>query len=278
MKKIDTLFLAVLLSSSFNVAANESTMNLNGPSKNGTNNQYIAAVAWKQTAAEYRALYYQGYTLAKLRVQDALKTRKKGDKPLAIVTDLDDTVLLPLAYWSILMKQGKDFFDDPTWDAWVPLNQMTLAPGAADFFKFCEKNNVEVFYVTSRNQGKPTYEIAMSNIRHAKLPNADTDHLVVLSDTSNKEKPQSKIEKTHNIIAFLGDNLNDFSRKFYSSNTEERLSLMEEEKHQFGKRYIIFPNPTDGHWLKAIFGDSEPPASDKNRKIFLESTIKVLSK
>ena len=29
---------------------------------------------------------------------------------------------------------------------------------------------------------------------------------------------------------------------------------------------IIFPNPTDGHWMAAIFGESEPPATDANRE------------
>ncbi|MNC73958.1 hypothetical protein D3C75_1252410 [compost metagenome] len=43
---------------------------------------------------------------------------------------------------------------------------------------------------------------------------------------------------------------------------------MTEDKEQFGRKFIIFPNPTDGHWLKAIFGDSEPPATPENRAKF----------
>ena len=31
-------------------------------------NLLIAAVAWKQTAAEYRALYHQGYNVARMQV------------------------------------------------------------------------------------------------------------------------------------------------------------------------------------------------------------------
>ena len=84
--------------------------NTTGPSAAGTNNLLIASVAWKQTAAEYRALYYQGYNLAKFRVEQAIAKRKAGDKPLAVVTDLDDTVLLPLPYWGHLINQNKDFF------------------------------------------------------------------------------------------------------------------------------------------------------------------------
>ncbi len=275
MKKTYYLMLFALISGCATSAQEPGSTNLLGPSENGTNNQYIAAVAWKQTAAEYRALYYQGYSLAKKQVQKAIANRKAGDRPLAVVTDLDDTVLLPLRYWGTLVKQRKDFFDDNIWDEWIPENQMVLAPGAADFFKFCQENQIEVFYVTSRNQGEKTYDYAMQHIKLAKLPNADTDHLTVLRETSNKQKPQSKIAETHDIIVFLGDNLNDFSRKFYTKDVDERLAKMEEEKDQYGNRYIVFPNPTDGHWIKAIFGDSEPPANDKNREIFMKAASRL---
>ena len=66
----------------------------------------------------------------------------------------------------------------------------------------------------------------------------------------------------------LGDNLNDFKRKYYIADVKQRNSLMTEDKEQFGRKFIIFPNPTDGHWLKAIFGDSEPPATPENRAKF----------
>ena len=50
--------------------------NRNGPSGNGGNNLLIAAVAWKQTAAEYRALYHQAFNLARMRLDQALAARK----------------------------------------------------------------------------------------------------------------------------------------------------------------------------------------------------------
>lgn len=39
----------------------------------GAGNLLIAAVAWKQTAAEYRALYHQGFNIARMHVESALK-------------------------------------------------------------------------------------------------------------------------------------------------------------------------------------------------------------
>ena len=245
-----------------------------GPSGEGVNNLLVGAVAWKQTAAEYRALYYQGFNVARMHVEAALRQRKPGDKPLAVVTDMDDTVLLPLPYWGYQVAKQRDFFDDPEWDRWIPRNQMLPAPGAREFLKFCKDNGVEVFYVTSREQGERTYEYALDHLKVAGFPYADTAYLTVLRDTSNKQPRQDELAQKFNLVVFLGDNLNDFRRKFYVKNVDEREKIMETEREQFGRKFILFPNPTDGHWMAAIFGDSEPPATDDNRRLFKKAATR----
>lgn len=240
--------------------------NTRGPSGDGVDNALLHALAWKQTAAEYRALYHQGFNIARMHIEAALANRKDGDHPLAVVTDMDDTVVLPLEYWGHLVNNNIDYFDDPIWDAWIPSNGVIAAPGAKEFLEFCAANNVEVFYITSREQGEKTYDYAMGHLKHLGYPYADDAHLTVLRDTSNKEKPQDVILETHDVIVFLGDNLNDFRRKYYlKGDIAGRIVAMEEDKAKFGMDYVLFPNPTDGHWLAAIFGESEPPATDANR-------------
>ena len=245
-----------------------------GPAGEGVDNLLIGAVAWKQTAAEYRALYYQGFNVARMHVEAALKNRKPGDKPLAVVTDMDDTVLLPLPYWGYQVVKNQDFFDDPEWDRWIPRNQMMPSPGSREILQFCKDNNVEVFYVTSREQGERTYEYAMDHLKVAGFPYADKEHLTVLRDSSNKQPRQDEIAQRFEIAVFLGDNLNDFRRKFYVKNVDERLKVMESEREQFGRKFIVFPNPTDGHWMAAIFGDSEPSATDDNRRLFKKAATR----
>lgn len=249
--------------------------NTTGPSGSGVNNALLYAVAWKQTAAEYRALYYQGFNVARMHVELALAKRKPGDKPLAVVTDMDDTILHPLNYWGHLINENKDYFDDPVWDEWIPSNKITASPGSQDFLKFCADNGVEVFYVTSREQGEKTYEYAMDHLKFLGFPNADTKHLTVLRDTSNKEKRQDEIMKDFNVVVFLGDNLNDFRRKYYiKNNVDDRIKMMETDREKFGRNYIIFPNPTDGHWLAAIYGESEPPPTNANREIMKKAATR----
>jgi 5'-nucleotidase (lipoprotein e(P4) family) len=251
------------------------TTNTTGPSASGVNNALLYAVAWKKTAAEYRALYYQGFNIARIHVQNALDKHKAGDKPLAIVTDMDDTILNLLDYWSLLINQNKDYFDDAEWDKLIPENKITASPGSTEFLKFCADNKVEVFYVTSRDQGEKTYEYALGHLKHLGFPYADTSHLTVLQDTSNKEKRQDEIMKSFNVVVFLGDNLNDFRRKYYiKNNIDARIKAMEADRDQYGVNYILFPNPTDGHWLAAIYGESEPLPTNANRELMKKAASK----
>ncbi|RSD30676.1 acid phosphatase [Vibrio pectenicida] len=243
---------------------------------NNEHNLLAYSVAWKQTAAEYRALYYQGFNLAKMHLDKALMNHKKGDKPLAIVTDLDDTLVLPLEYWGRLIQNKKDFFEDPLWDKWIPTNGMIPSPGSNDFLEYANRNNVDIFYVTSRDQGEPTWELAKQNILAMGFPLKDDAHLTVLTDTSNKETRQNEILKNYNVVVLLGDNLNDFKHKYYiKGDVDGRIAKMEEDKDLFGSKYILFPNPTDGHWLAAIFGESEPEATQENRKTLIKAATKT---
>lgn len=232
----------------------------------------LYALAWKQTAAEYQALYYQGFNIARMQVQAALERRQPGDKPLAVVTDVDDTVLHSLTYWGHLVQRNMDFFDDAIWDRWVASNRVTATPGALEFLEFCAANNVEVFYVTSRDQGENTFDLALENLRAVSFPFVDQEHVTVLRDSSNKEPRQDALMEQFDVVTFLGDNLNDFRRKYYiRSDVEGRIAAMTQDKEKFGREYVIFPNPTDGQWLAAIFGDSEPAATDANREILKEA-------
>ncbi|CAK9889975.1 MULTISPECIES: 5'-nucleotidase, lipoprotein e(P4) family [Pseudomonas] len=234
-------------------------------------NLLVDAVAWRQTAAEFRALYYQGFNVAKARLDQALANQKPGDKKPAIISDIDDTILSSNTYWGFLIGQDKEFFDDAVWDRWVAANGPTLTPGALEFLEYAKSRGVEIFYVSSRDQGDKTYEYALNNLRTLKVPYADEAHVTILRESSNKEPAQHKIAEQYNVLLMLGDNLNDFERSFYVDKVDQRAQRVDASRSKFGGQYIIFPNPTDGHWLKAIFGESEPADTPANRAKFREA-------
>lgn len=238
-------------------------------------NSLLWAVAWKQTAAEYFALCHQAFNLARLRIDEALAGRTEGDRPLAIITDVDDTILHAGSYWGHLIEEDRDFFDDALWDEWLPHNLVTAAPGAVAFFDHCKARGVEVFYVTSRDQGERTFEYALSQLRFLGFAFADADHLHVFRDTSDKSPAREEIARTFDVAVMLGDNLNDYRRDYYVTDIEKRRTLMERDSEHWGRDFILLPNPTDGHWVRAIFGDSEPAPTPENRRLLREAATRV---
>lgn len=236
-------------------------------------NPLLWAVAWKRTAAEYCALCHQAFNVARMLVDRAVDSHRPGDRPLAVITDVDDTILHAGSYWGELIREGGDFFDDDLWDAWIPRNLVTEAPGASEFLHHAAGRGVEVFYVTNRDQGEGTEAFAMEHLRLLGFPFADEEHLTVLRDTSNKEPARAAIAERFEVVLLLGDNLNDFRRDYYLADVDQRIARMEEDRDLFGTRFIVLPNPTDGHWIRAIFGDSEPPPTDENRRILREAAL-----
>jgi len=235
-------------------------------------NPLLWAVAWKQTAAEYRALCYQAFNLARMRIDQALQSTRS--MPLAVVTDVDDTVLHAGSYWAYLVAQDLDFFDDSIWDAWIPQYLATAVPGSLEFFHYCESHGIEVFYVTSRDQGEQTFEFALQQLQRLEFPFADEEHLTVLRDTSDKSAARDRIGASHEVVVFIGDNLNDFKRDYYVKDIDERLALTDRDRETYGRQFIVLPNPTDGHWVRAIFGESEPAPTEGNHQVLAAAAMR----
>ncbi len=87
--------------------------------------------------------------------------------------------------------------------------------------------------------------------------------LVAVLPAADADGEQAKVLPRALII---GDNLNDYKRDYYVKDVEKRRALMERDRAEFGRKFILLPNPTNGHWVRAIFGDSEPPPTDANRR------------
>jgi len=237
-------------------------------------NPLLWTVAWSNTAAEFGALCHQAFNLARLRVDQAMEKHSRSERPLAVLTDIDNTIVHASSYWSFLIKEGIDFFDDDIWDRWVPENLITLVPGAMEFLRHCARREVEVFYVTNRDQGLQTFTYALKQLQYLDLPYADPEHLVVFRESSDKTSARERVNTSHELVLLLGDNLNDFKRDYYVADVEERRALMERDRAEIGDKFVILPNATDGHWVRAIFGESEPAATDENRLLLLSAATK----
>ena len=221
---------------------------------NSTGNQAVIdgklfTAVWMQKAAEYKALCIQAYNLAELRLEESLE-KKQGGKPLAIVTDIDETFLDNSPYAVHQALQGKDY-EPASWDDWVQKAAADTLAGAFHFFQFAAKNKVAVFYVTNRNTtGR---KATLDNLRKYGFPDADEQHLMTSTGNSSKTERRQQIEKDYHVILLLGDNLADFAGIFDKNTVAERDRHVEEVANEFGKRFIVLPNPNYGDWESALY-------------------------
>ncbi|MGB5462667.1 MAG: 5'-nucleotidase, lipoprotein e(P4) family [Aureibaculum sp.] len=211
----------------------------------------IQAVLWTQQAAEYRALTYQAYNLAKLRLDEILAQENTAGKPLAIVTDIDETVLDNSPYNGKLILTGEEFTDEGWYD-WGKQIKAEPVPGALAFFNYAASRGVSIFYISNRDAVQQAETLA--NLKQAGFPMADEAHILLKTTTSGKEIRRNKVAETHEIVMLLGDNLSDFTNVFDRQGTEKRYALTDSLQPFFGKIFIVLPNAIYGDWeTKGIF-------------------------
>lgn len=221
---------------------------------------------WVQKAAEYRALCWQAFHLAKLSLDDILP-RIRLSKPAAVVVDIDETVLdnSPYAAWQVLANQP---YSGSSWSEWCNQIKADTVPGALWFLKHAASKGVSVFYISNRKEASE-HEATLKNLQNFGFPNADADHLLLRTSSSNKEARRNKVEESHTILMLCGDNLNDLSEEFEKKSSGNRNQLVDKNHNDFGTRYIVLPNPVYGSFQSALFDYSykwSPAQQDSIRK------------
>lgn len=213
------------------------------------NNGKVWASLYQQRAAEYKALCFQAYNIARLRLDAALK--KSHKKPLAIVTDIDETLLDNSPYTSGRAINNLDF-DVTTWKQWTAQGICDTVPGAPSFFKYAASKGVGVYYITNRDEDERAGTV--KNLKLYHLPYADDTHLILKTTTSSKQTRRVEVLKTHEIVLLCGDNLPDFDALYDAPFTQQsRNTVTEKLRKQFGNKYIVIPNAGYGDWESAVF-------------------------
>lgn len=206
------------------------------------------AALWQQQSAEYKALCLQAYQLAAFRLdQDVAQTHSK---PLAVVTDIDETVLDNSPNTVHQALQGKGF-EPKAWEEWTAKGIADTVPGALTFFKYAASKGVDVFYITNRSESERA--VTLQNLQRWGFPQATNEHLVLKTTTSSKEARRQELAKTHEIIMLVGDNLSDFDAAFDKQLPEARAQAVRSAAASFGQRFIILPNPMYGDWEPSLY-------------------------
>ena len=224
------------------------------------------SVLYQQRAAEYRALCYQAFNLASLRVDQYLRmhagARKAGSAGPAgggrpaggsrpvIITDLDETILDNSYQEAKLILDGAAYSKE-RWKEWSDKSAATSVPGAADFLREAHKKGITIFYISNRSVSE--LGTTLLNLQKLGLPDADSAHALFAEGTPSKESRRLAVMKKHPVVLLMGDNLNDFMQVFEEKSIADRFLETDKERAEWGKKFIVLPNAVYGEWENALY-------------------------
>ena len=216
-------------------------------------NEYkVQAQVWTQNSAEYRALCFQAFNTAKINIDSFLSSEKKYDRPLAIITDVDETVLDNSPYDGRLILEDVSY-DRESWVEWGNLEIAEAIPGSLEFLSYAYEKGIKVFYVSNRYSEQ--LESTVNNLKRLGFPNVSESTVLLRGDSRSKSERRNSISDGHEVIMLIGDNLSDFNDEFEVKISEDRINYTNQMKDNFGTKLIVLPNPNYGDWeSNGLFG------------------------
>jgi 5'-nucleotidase (lipoprotein e(P4) family) len=222
----------------------------------------LNAILWMHTSAEYRALCLQIYKNALAAVTDEVTLRRSEDKgtKLAVIMDLDATVLDNTRFDLFLLANNLKFSHKIRRD-WISRHpyEVSLVPGALDFIKAVEAQQVEVIFISNRPNNQK--EITFSTLKHLGVFPEDAelkqieDRLLLREDVRSKEPRRQRVRESFSVVAYVGDNLADFAQEFEASKTSyylRRNELVRPHIAELGLKWFVLPNPVYGDWYESL--------------------------
>jgi len=227
----------------------------------------LGANIFQQTAAEYRACCLTVFASAKQRLTDIVQNGQNMNR-LAVILDLDETVIDNGVFESFLYKERLEYSDE----RWVVYeekfgNETMLIPGAIDFLVHAEKLGVTPVFISNRNV-KYTASTVATLQRLGINPEPVAERLLLKDQTSDKTARRDEVAKRFQVVMLIGDNLRDFSEVFVAAKVAgdapkadfdaaiaARNAQVDREDARWGKDWFILPNPVYGEWEKLIGND-----------------------
>jgi 5'-nucleotidase (lipoprotein e(P4) family) len=241
-------------------------------------NDLLLATLWTQRSVEFKATALGAFTLARMRLDQALadkswtgapaeQTGAFGDLPPAIIADVDETLVDNSAYQVWMMKNDKTFSLE-TWNKFVESRTSTAVPGAVGFCHYAASKGVKIFYITNRDA--PTKEATRKNMDFLGFPmGGNVDTLLMQRERpewgSAKGTRRAVVTKDYRVLLNLGDNFGDFDDR-YRGTEAERLAAFDQSSPRWGREWIMIANPTYGSFDTAPFGhDFKKPRGEQRR-------------
>jgi 5'-nucleotidase (lipoprotein e(P4) family) len=208
--------------------------------------EFAMGLRFQQQSAEIQALQLQAYNIATEKLAKAVAAAKDPSK-LAVVTDLDETVLDNSA---LLARDLANCHQYDAWDTWLPWERdgmPGLIPGAKQFLEHADKLGVTIRYISDRADEQKKYTLA--TLSKLGLPQISEDSVLLLGPP--KVERRVIVGADHQIVLLLGDTLHDFDARFRKTPLDQQRQTVAAEAGKWGIEWVVFPNATYGTWSKA---------------------------
>ncbi len=139
------------------------------------------AVTWLQASTEYAAITAGVYASATEALREIASTAGEESRSMAIVLDIDETVLDNSRYQGQLILDDSAY-DSESWDAWVALRSAVEVPGVVEFIRTSQSLGIHVVFITNRPcrprpdtvEDCPQHEDTLVNLEDVGLPSGTT--------------------------------------------------------------------------------------------------------
>lgn len=213
--------------------------------------QLMMSTLWIQKSDEAKYLQRQAYELASAKL-DANMRKGVSKKPLAVILDLDETVLDNSPYEARLILEGENFTSE-SWNTWVMEAQADVVPGARAFLEKANRLGVEIFYIS--NRGESHLGKTVENLQHLELPFADESHVLLKNDdNSSKAERRESIKERYKVVLLVGDQMGDFMEEPFMEEEAMRDGYMSPMMDSANAYFVLLPNPLYGSFESGIYG------------------------
>jgi len=245
----------------------------------------LQANLYMQNSAEYRAICLQTYawseSLLRVKVRGAkgAMERNHENKPLAVVMDLDETVIDNGSFQSYLDRESKDY-SEADWQRYEQTpGDVGLVPGALEFIRSAEAMGVQPVYISNRWAKNQTHTVEA--LRRLGINVNGIEHRLLLREegkSSNKDERRAVASKLYNVLMYFGDNLRDFSDVFVAPSAgatdyealhrgvAHRKAVVDQHSSKWGSEWVVLPNP--------VYGEFDKLKGQDPRKMLRASSLK----
>ena len=222
----------------------------------------LHSTLWVQTSAEFAVSTIQVYAMAGDHLEPAVDDKNWSavarsddrDRPLAIIVDVDETILDNAGHAARAII-ARESFNLDTWHAWVREAAAPAVPGAVDYLRKVNGLDITIFYVT--NRFRTLEDPTRKNLEAVGCPlRTDIDVVLMREERPgwgrDKSSRRDWVAKDFRVLQIVGDDLGDFVRVPEGSDHEDRMEIARSNENQWGRKWFLLPNPVYGGWEEAL--------------------------